>query len=120
MSATTQPILTSSIVTTDRTDFRRAGPIGLFHEITALRGRNMTIAHSEGRSSAARNLPGRLASVPMPRSRAPAFGVDRPTKQANASLIGSTVQTGIMVAVALILILVLLPAALAAQTAGLH
>ena len=120
MSPTTQPILTSSIITTDRTASRRAGPIGRFHEITALQGRNMTIAHSERRSPTARNLPGRLASVARPQSRARAFGVDRPTKQANASLIGSTLRTGIMVAVALILILALLPAALAVQTAGLH
>ena len=41
-------------------------------------------------------------------------------KRASRSLLAITVRTGFMVGLALILILVLLPAALAAQAAGLR
>jgi hypothetical protein len=41
-------------------------------------------------------------------------------KRANPRLVAATLRTGFMVLVALILILVLLPAALAAQAAGLR
>jgi len=55
-----------------------------------------------------------------PRNRTTARGVYRAMKRDSSRLLAATIRTGIMVAVAMLLILVLLPAALAAQAAGLR
>jgi hypothetical protein len=54
----------------------------------------------------------------QPRNRRVRSGVYRRMKRINAGLLFTTLRTGLTVAVALILILVLLPAVLAAQAAG--
>jgi hypothetical protein len=59
-------------------------------------------------------------SSPNRRNRTPGSGVYRAMKRDSSRLLVATIRTAIMVAVAMLLILVLLPAALAAQAAGLR
>ena len=54
------------------------------------------------------------------RNRTASPGVYRAMKRDSARLLAATIRTGLMVGLALILILILLPAALAAQAAGLR
>ena len=73
-----------------------------------------------------RREPARRASIHFEistwirRNRSASSGVYRPMKRDSSRLLVATLRTGSMVAIALLLILVLLPAALAAQGAGLR
>jgi hypothetical protein len=54
------------------------------------------------------------------RNKTPGSGVYTAMKRVNPGLLAITLRTGFMVGLALILILVLLPAVLAAQAAGIR
>lgn len=71
--------------------------------------------------SPARPWPDRMSKIARNRrNRTTSPGVYRAMKRDPARLLAATLRTGLLVGLALILILILLPAALAAQAAGLR